>query len=340
MKYCQHICILILFFTVNKVKAQDPIFSQYLLIPESLNPAFTGTLQGGYTGIIHRSQWPNENKRIDTDFAFINAPIGNENEMGIGLSILNQREVFTSYNFTQVNAAFTYSVNLNEEWRVRLGMEAGFGIKNYNFSNLLLEDQINTDNGSISGNTSDPNLLRNNDYVRFFDISTGILFYDNDSWFGVSLKHLNNPNISFTDYANVPLEMFWSAHLGHSISLDDYRFSMFPDQTNIILTANYMRQSQYNRVDIGTALNIKPFTIGLTAATNLNSKTNNNQYLSSINLFSSIQVKRFVLGYSYDINTSGLSNTQGIHEISLTWELFPNCYRCDNYSIRHSMGRE
>ena len=60
--------------SMMEVKAQDPIFTQYFLVPESLNPAFTGTLVTGYMGIIHRSQWPNENRRIDTDYAFINTP--------------------------------------------------------------------------------------------------------------------------------------------------------------------------------------------------------------------------------------------------------------------------
>jgi hypothetical protein len=65
-----------------------PIF----LVPETLNPAFAGTLITEYTGLIHRSQWPNETRRIDTEYA-INGP-GPERNMGLGLTILNQREVF------------------------------------------------------------------------------------------------------------------------------------------------------------------------------------------------------------------------------------------------------
>jgi hypothetical protein len=40
---------------------------------------------------------------IDTEYAFVNGPIGPERNMGLGLSILNQREVFTNYNYVQVN---------------------------------------------------------------------------------------------------------------------------------------------------------------------------------------------------------------------------------------------
>jgi hypothetical protein len=59
--------------------------------------------------------------------------------MGLGLSILNQREVFTNYNYVQVNGVYSYNVNLNDDWRLRLGLEAGYGHQNFNFSSLLFE---------------------------------------------------------------------------------------------------------------------------------------------------------------------------------------------------------
>lgn len=331
--------ILLTSISIMEIKAQDPIFSQYFLVPESLNPAFTGTLVTGYTGLIHRSQWPNENRRIDTEYAFINSPIGSEREMGLGLTVLNQREVFTNYNYIQVNGVYSYNVNLNDEWRFRLGIEAGYGHKNFNFSSLLLEDQINVNNGTISGGSVDPGFLNKNDQIGLFDISSGILLYNDTSWFGASLKHLNKPNIAFTDYANVPLEMFLSLHCGYSLSLDETHISFFPDQTNVLLTANYMRQAQYNRLDFGTALEFNPFIVGVLAATNPEGKSNNSHLLTSINLFGSIQLSRFVFGYSYDISTSQMGNTHGVHELSLTWQIGRECSSCDNYLVKHPWGR-
>jgi type IX secretion system PorP/SprF family membrane protein len=339
MKFKFILYILLTSVSIIEVKAQDPIFTQYFLVPESLNPAFTGTLVTGYTGLIHRSQWPNENRRIDTEYAFINGPIGREREMGLGLTILNQREVFTNYNYVQINGVYSYNVNLNNDWRLRLGIEAGYGHKNFNFSSLLLEDQINSNDGSINGGSIDPGVLNYNGKINFFDISSGILLYSDKAWFGASLKHLNKPNIAFTDYANVPLELFLSFHGGYSLSLDDTHLSFFPDETNVLLTANYMKQAQYNRLDFGTALDIKPFIFGVIAATNPEGKSNNSHLFTSVNLFGSIQLNRFVFGYSYDINTSKLGNTQGVHELSLTWQIGRECSSCDNYLVKHPWGR-
>jgi len=60
----------------------------------------------------------------------------------------------------------------------------------------MLEDQINVDNVSINGWSTDPcdTYLKNK--IIFLDISSGF-FYGEDFWFGVSFKHLNTPNIAF-----------------------------------------------------------------------------------------------------------------------------------------------
>lgn len=331
--------ILLTTISIMEVKAQDPIFTQFFLIPETINPAFTGTLVTGYTGLIHRSQWPNENRRIDTEYAFINGPIGPERNMGLGLTVLNQREVFTKYNYTQINGAYSYNVDLNDEWRFRLGIEAGYGFKNFNFSSLLLEDQINPNDGSITGGSNDSSISSLSDNIGFFDISSGLLLYSDKSWFGASLKHLNKPNIAFTDYAKVPLEMYLSVHGGYSLSLDDSLLTFFPEDTNLLLTGNYIRQAEYNRLDVGTALEFKPFILGVIAATNPERKSDNSHLLTSVNLFGSIQLNRFVFGYSYDANTSKLGNTQGVHELSLTWQIGRGCESCDNYLVKKPWGR-
>jgi type IX secretion system PorP/SprF family membrane protein len=333
------IYVLLISLSIVEVKAQDPIFTQYFLVPETLNPAFTGTLITGYTGLIHRSQWPNESRRIDTEYAFINGPIGPERNMGLGLTILNQREVFTNYNYVQVNGVYSYNVNLNYDWRLRLGLEAGYGNKNFNFSSLLLEDQININDGAISGGSVDPSVLNSNDKIDFLDISSGILLYSDKAWFGASLKHLNKPNIAFTANATIPLEMFFSIHSGYSLSLDETHLSFFPDQTNLLLTASYMRQAEYNRLDFGTALEFKPLILGVIASTNPEGKSNNSHFLTSVNLFSSIQLDRFVFAYSYDINTSKIGNTRGVHELSLTWQIGRGCSSCDNYLVKQPWGR-
>ena len=326
-----HIVLALVFLQSCICKAQDPIITQFFLVPETLNPSFTGYLDTWHVGVLHRRQWPNGNRRIDTNFGFINKSVSDE--IGLGLTFLNHREVFTNCNYFQMNGAFAYKITLDEDWSLRPSIEAGFGNKNFNFDGLLLEDQINTNDGNISASTVDPFVLNNNQVVNFFDMSAGIVLDKEGVWFGASLKHLTRPNISFKEGRNVSLDLFLSIHGAYAFDVYDYRF-IFPPKTKLLVTANYMRQSQFNRLDIGTFLQFQTLTIGATAATNLERKSNQSHLITSINPSASVQFsKYFVFGYSYDVSTSRIQNTQGVHELSLTWQLefVKKCIGCPNY---------
>ncbi len=315
----------------SKTRAQDPIFTQYFLIPETLNPGFSGFMETTYTGIIHREQWPDLDLKIDTDYAFVNT-WSEEMNSGFGISILNQRENITNYNFSQINANYAYRVRINDDWYFRPAIEAGFGFKSFAFQNLLLEDQINIRTGRINTSSIDP-LIRN-DKVSFFDISAGMVFNTEDLWIGLSMKHLNKPNIAFSADGNVPLDTFFSLSTGYEFLLANYvDVVFFPYATKMFVTSNYMQQGRYNRLDIGTSILFEKMFFGATAVTNPAKNGLNGDLLTSINLFTGLQYDHLRFGFSYDLNTSKIGKTGGIYELSLTYQLNLDvkCFGCPNY---------
>lgn len=330
MKFKLIIALLLATIAVE-VKAQDPVFTQYFLVPETLNPGFTGFLDTWHAGVVHRRQWPNGIRRMDTEFAFVNTAL--TDHAGVGLTILNHHEEFTNYNYFQINTSYAYKVELDHQWSFRPAIEVGYGRKDFNFGNLLLEDQININDGSISGGSVDPGILNYGNKIDFLDISAGFVIDKESVWFGAAFKHLNRPDISFTENGNVPLDIFVSLHGGYAFDIYSSKLMFLPEETKLLLTANYMRQGQYNRLDLGTAVVFEMFTFGAITVTNPEAKSSNSHFLTSINPFVSLQLDHFIFGYSYDLNTSKLGNTQGIHELSLTWQLdFKyKCWGCPNY---------
>lgn len=319
-------------FITFKVKAQDPVFTQFYLVPEKLNPAFTGISNTWNAGIMHRRQWPDGNRKIDTQYGFANNLVSNE--IGVGFTVLNHNEVFTNYNYLQLNGTFSYRIDLNYDWRMRFGLEAGYGRKDYNFNSLLLEDQININDGSISSGSIDSGVLNYSDKINFFDVSVGIVIDQENAWFGASLKHLNRPDISFTESGVAPLDMFLSIHGGYYFKFFDFPSKIIPEDSDILITANYMRQSQYNRLDIGGVLDFSRLSIGVIAATNPEGKSSNSHFVTSINPILSFKFSEFTFGYSYDFNTTNIGRTQGVHELTLTWQSNYRCDDCDNYKVK------
>jgi type IX secretion system PorP/SprF family membrane protein len=331
MKFKLHIAFIFITFCIE-VNAQDPVFTQFLLVPETLNPAFTGSASSWNAGLIHRRQWPEANRRIDTQYGFANNLV--TDNLGLGITILNQKETFTNYSYLQFNTAASYRIDLNYNWRLRLGLEGGFGRKDFNFGNLLLEDQININDGSISGGSIDPGFLQSNNQINFIDFSFGVLVDEENAWFGATLKHLTRPDISFLENGNVPLDLFLTIHGGYYLELDNSPTMMLPADTDLLISFNYMRQSQFNRLDIGASVEMNMFSFGVIAATNPEGRSSNSHFLTSLNPFVAMRSGEFKFGYSYDINTSKFGHSQGIHELSLTWQSKYTCRDCDNYRMK------
>lgn len=321
--------LLILHGLTTTVSAQDPIFTQYFLVPQTLNPGFTGLLEDWHVGLIHRTQWPNMDRQIDTDYVFANTYAGINS--GIGVTLLSNREKFTSYSLTQLNGVYAHKVALSDDWYFRPGIEVGYGRKDFNFGGLVLEDQINGNTGAINSQSVDPTFR--NRSINYLDISAGMLFHTEDVWIGASLKHLNKPNISFTGENNLPLEMFLSVHGGWEFDIYGYQSTFLPEGSRMLMTFNYMRQGEFNRLDAGTAMIFRDWTIGATVVTNPEGKSNNSHFVTSVNPFVSLQMQHFIFGFSYDVNTSKLGQTRGVFEIGLTYQvnLDLKCWGCPNY---------
>ncbi len=333
MNYSIRISIfLLLFLSSAQLRAQDPIFTQYLLVPETFNPAFTGIANAWNAGIINRRQWPDGNRRMDTRYGYANNMV--TDQLAVGGTILNHHEVFTNYNYLQLNGAVSYRVELDYEWRLRLGLEGGYGRKNYNFSNLLLEDQININDGSISGGSIDPGVLNSGDKIDFMDFSVGVAVDKEELWLGAALRHINRPDISFTGSQNVPLDLLLSVHGGYYLTLSRSYLSFIPDESDVLFTFNYMRQAQYNRLDVGAIVELPMFSLGAIAATNLEGRSSKSHLITSINPVLSFKQGQFTFGYSYDLNTSRIGRTQGVHELTLTWQSDYTCNKCDNYKVK------
>jgi type IX secretion system PorP/SprF family membrane protein len=312
-------------------RAQDPVFTQYVLVPETLNPAFTGIANAWNAGLLNRRQWPDGNRRIDTRYGYVNNMV--TDQLAVGGTVLNHHEAFTNYNYFQFNGAVSYRVELDDYWRLRLGIEGGYGRKNYNFGNLLLEDQINND-GSINNSSIDPSILHYSNKIDFADFSVGVVVDQENAWFGATLKHINRPDISFTENGNVPLDMFLTVHGGYYLDASNSPLSFLPEDSDFLFTFNYMRQSQYNRLDIGGVLEMPMFSFGVLAATNPEGKSTNSHFITSFNPVIYMKLGEFTLGYSYDLNTSKIGRTQGVHELSFTWQSNHTCSRCDNYKVK------
>ena len=307
----------ILFLFIVKISfSQDPVFTQFYNIPESLNPAFAGGGGGSEIGILNRTQWPGLDYSLNSQFFYFDNYIDTYNS-GIELTILNQIETVTRYNFTQINLNYSYQLQLNNEWFFYPAISVGFANKDYAFNNLVLEDQILISSGIINFDSTDPFLNKLNESKSFLDIGAGFLIFNENIWFGGSFKHLNTPNISFEPDGEVLLDPFISIHGGYKLPLSQ-RFSN--SDLALHFNFNYLRQNDYDRFDLGSRFEYNDFRFGVFGTFAPTSVQSDSHKLTSLNFITNFDFRRFSFGYSYDYNMSTLANTKGVFEISVSYK--------------------
>ncbi len=328
------IIFVILLFVCGKMFSQDPIFSQAFLVPETINPSFTGALRSTKVGVIHKSQWLNFGLKVDTNFAYFDTWFEGYRS-GIGLNFLNHTESLNGYAFNQLNFNYTYVVNLNDTWYMRPSVSVGYGVKDYGFQDLLLGDQIGISTGSvIIAPTNDPVSLYSR--ISFFDFGSSIIFNNDNSWVGLTLRHLNKPNISMTEAGTVPLNIFLSVHANIEFPLFKFANNRFSDKNSLYILSNFMMQDLYNRFDIGTQYvynNMMSF--GFLLITSPLKIHETSETITSFNLFAGFKLNGFKFGYSYDANVGKIGQTGGIHEVSLTYDFSINRRVLDRYKCIH-----
>ena len=319
----KHIQFILFFLTISFSFSQDPVFTQFYNVPESMNPAFAGGSGGSEIGVLNRTQWPGLDYSLNSQFFYFDSYIDRYNS-GIEITILNQLETVTRYNFTQINLNYSYRVQISRDWWFYPAISVGMGNKDYAFNNLVLEDQIIINEGIINFDSADPFLLNKN--ARFLDIGAGFLVFNEFLWLGGSYKHLNRPNVSFQDEGKNLLDGFLSIHGGYKIPFS----SMYSNtEYNLYFNLNYMRQSNYDRIDIGSKMQIDDFTFGAFATLAPTSIDDKSHKLTSVNFITNFDYRQFSFGYSYDLNVSSLQNTKGVFEISVSYK-FDSIFGNDN----------
>ena len=303
-------------------QGQDVVFSQGFLVPETINSSFTGAIRAPKFGAIAKSQWRNAAFKIRSNFVHFDTWF-ERYRTGVGISFLNQVEGGSSYTFNQVNLNYSMSFQLSETWFFRPSISAGLGMKNYGFQNVLLEDQINILTNIVNTSSIDPIVL--NSTRNFFDFSASILFNNDDSWVGFTVRHLNKPNIALTAGGNVPLDMFWSVHTKYYLPFLENGDSWFAHKSRIYALANFMMQGNSNRFDVGLQYVFdNQFSLGVMASTTPLKTNEYSTLLNSLNSYISLKWNRFRFGYSYDMNTSELFDTGGVHEFSIGYDFSMN----------------
>ena len=120
-------------FAVSNAQ-QDAQYTQYMYNTISVNPAYAGSRGVLSIAALHRSQWVGLDGAPTTQTLNFHTPVSNN--VGLGLSVVNDEIGNGTNQDTYIDAAFSYTVHISEEGKLSFGLKAGGHLLNVDFTKL------------------------------------------------------------------------------------------------------------------------------------------------------------------------------------------------------------
>ncbi len=309
-----YLAILFLFI-LSLSKAQDPIYSNYFANPMMLNPAFAGNNYDGRLVVNYRLQWPGASAVYNT-FSGGFDRFSESTNLAFGFNLVSDDAGKGTLKSNKASAIIGYRVKVTDDTYIKGGVDLGYARRSLAWEKLIFLDAIQSSGGLTPGGTILPSSEINpNNYNRdFFDIGSGLLFYNSKYYLGISADHLNTPPDAYlTDlrqnYIGVPI--LWSIHGGYQLELDRLPIENYPT----FITPHFLiaRQASFNQFNLGVNGAWDVFTAGLGYRI---SEITGDAVLFNVGL----RWENYRASYNFDLTVSNISlRPGGAHEVNMSY---------------------
>lgn len=320
------------------VQAQDPHFSQFYSAPLQMNPALTGVFPGEYRFIAnYRTQnyavLGNQSYRSIAASFEGRRRVGRDDFYSLGVAVLHDQ--VGESNFTQSRAVLSgsYLKHLgsgrgrgSDQFLIG-GAQLGVGQWTFDWNDLWFSEQFSSD--PIVGIGIDMSAFNGESFSAmetdlFMEFNAGLLYYnvidrDNSFYFGGSMHHLTEPNVSFLEDQTEKLHRRWVGQVGGQIGLTR-ELGLLPaiavmGQGPSFLGIGGMNLRYSNR-------DWREIAIRAGLWGRMVNESESGMGLESMVVSAILEVERWQFGLSYDVTVSDLSsanNSRGAFELSLIY---------------------
>ncbi|MRT93189.1 type IX secretion system membrane protein PorP/SprF [Ancylomarina sp. 16SWW S1-10-2] len=290
---CAALLLLILPFGTTLKAQQDPMYTQYMHNPLTVNPAYAGSTNMLSAMFLAREQWVGFDGAPKSRTLTVSAPISRYN-VGLGLSYINDELGPVKQN--SFYADFAYHLKVSNRAKLAFGIKGGFDMIQINLMSLSLNQQ---NDDAFSSDFSE-------DFILNFGL--GLYYYTDRFYLGLAVPRLlknNYENDGFNTSSYGYKERHYFLTTGALFDINEY-LKVKPSilakvvwnaPVSIDLSANFILDDM---LWLGAAYRIE----------------DSMSFLIHYQLTDQLRV-----GYSYDMTESELRKyNQGTHEIMIAYD--------------------
>ncbi len=276
------------------VYTQEKIVHNLSKAPASLNPSFHAFKDKTRIGVLTEFASQNQGSHSQHKYAFGSTSF-EEYNFQLGIDLFNNTLNNSGFNYTSAAISYMYKLILPNEWVLYPGITAAYSNYRFDFNNLTFQDQINIFTGQISANTIDPITASEN--IGYLDMGASFLVHnDMNMLFGLSVKHLNQPEISSRESENnINLSMLVSGQFGYEMDLNEFGQSKLPEYSYLYFFNAVSLQGPNTRLDFYQEMILGNVSLGINEHFNFLESAS----FSEIGLATSITLETFEFGLNY-----------------------------------------
>lgn len=278
-----------------------------------LNPSYYGINGKSFAGVSYNSLSYQTNEKIDSKIFYGAVSFENAN-FSLGIDFNNfQINTYGLVNNT-INLSYIYRVELLNDFYFLPSLSVGVGFNQIENPDLIFGDQLNLLTGSIATSSSDP-LFFNELSTNFFDIGVSALVYNETFMFGVALKNLNSPDISYNQEFELKRPISFSGMIAYERDLNYFGRSFLPENSYLYLITSVYSADEFMKIYAGQELILGGFSIGLHQLYTKNKLSN--AMLAGLNTSISFEQFEFSFGYNFPVSQDLTVFPPNVFEISM-----------------------
>ena len=191
------------------------------------------------------------------------------------------------------------------------------GNSTFNVSTLVFEDQLDRSTGYISTETTDP-LANRLVQVSYMDLGASLIIHNERLLLGLSLKHLNRPNVSFDQGAENRKQISITTNAAYEFNLNPFDRGLLPRYTYLLTYAHYTMQGKSRLLNLSQEIQLAEFAFGVNQQISFFDGFN----LSQVGMSAGISFDNFEFGVLYNFPIRNINKTfaASVFELYLTFD--------------------
>lgn len=252
---------LFLLFAFSSGFAQEGFISSSRNM-QFVNPSYHGINMVSKAGVYYSQfDYGDGTSYIDNKYLYGNFAFEDMN-FSIGLDVNSFSLTNLGLTENKIDLSYIYKIPINFDTYILGALTLGIGSDNIDRGALIFQDQIDLTLGTISGVSRDP-LADFSPSTNYFDIGASALIYNERFLIGLSLDHINTPNVSFNNESNIEKEIAFSLQAALEFNVNQYGRSFLPDYSYMMMYLYAQQAGETLRIYSSQELQMDGFTLGI-----------------------------------------------------------------------------